>query len=327
MPAVSLPLQQVKSNAVALAIESPNPTRLVSNLAFLAVCLLLVVAYYFKFASWDRTLLAQNSPSPQPLAAQRDYFSRLFWGRSREISSSKPAMPTNKSSGKDRKKGDHRARPQQTGNPPYWVQQHGDPVPEDSPVSAPAQERIPRVFSSRPPPPPPMTPLAIETGPFQFQERQHSAAVSIAGDATIPFYQHQNPDYSAGSSAYSTAMPGFQGYSASPQQVSYTRTLTFNSPQDVSSAAELDTTIPSFSPHSFPSSNPLLPPPHDSFSEHEVEVHGDVISVMDDAGMGWKRHTRVYGGGVCLACLASGGEGDDEGGFYGPNVPLEDRRY
>jgi hypothetical protein len=51
-------------------------------------------------------------------------------------------------------------------------------------------------------------------------------------------------------------------------------------------------------------------------------VQGEIISVVDDAGHGWKRHTRVYGGGVCLACLASGGQG----GFYGDRVPLEDRR-
>lgn len=45
---------------------------------------------------------------------------------------------------------------------------------------------------------------------------------------------------------------------------------------------------------------------------------------MDDSGAGWKRHTRVYGGGVCLACLASGG--NHGGGFYGENVPLDQRR-
>lgn len=37
---------------------------------------------------------------------------------------------------------------------------------------------------------------------------------------------------------------------------------------------------------------------------------------------GWKRHTRVYGGGICLACAeASGG-----GGYYGARVRPEDKR-
>jgi hypothetical protein len=57
-------------------------------------------------------------------------------------------------------------------------------------------------------------------------------------------------------------------------------------------------------------------------SIEEVDIHGEAISVMDHAGHGWKRHTRVYGGGVCLACAAA----DEEGGFYGDKVPLEDRR-
>jgi hypothetical protein len=96
-----------------------------------------------------------------------------------------------------------------------------------------------------------------------------------------------------------------------------------------------------FSPSSYPSTSPLLPPPPPShefpyeyqfvggpggpgieLSVEEVDLHGEIISVLDDASHGWKRHTRVYGGGVCLACAAAGGEG----GFYGDKVPMEDRR-
>lgn len=63
-----------------------------------------------------------------------------------------------------------------------------------------------------------------------------------------------------------------------------------------------------------------------------ASVTGEIISVLDDAtGQGWTRHTRVYGGGVCLACLAaeSSGEGNDNDDFvgrYGDSVPMEDRR-
>ncbi|KAK0755076.1 hypothetical protein B0T18DRAFT_316028 [Schizothecium vesticola] len=99
------------------------------------------------------------------------------------------------------------------------------------------------------------------------------------------------------------------------------------------------TTAETFSPSSYPPTSPLLPPPPPGdfpeyqfvggpggpgvvLSEHEVQLHDEIISIMDEAGHGWKRHTRVYGGGVCLACAAAG----DEGGFYGDTVPMEDRR-
>ncbi|KAK7917425.1 hypothetical protein PG985_011033 [Apiospora marii] len=324
MPAVSRPSEQAKINVVALAIDSPSPSRRVINLAFLVVCLSLMVAYYFKFTSWDRSLLTRHLTGPQHPAGQRENLKRNLSGQSRGISTTKSAMPTNQSSKTDRRKGSKKARPRHADNSTYWPQHESDAVRDGSPSGAPAEEMMPLRFASRPPPPPPMTPLVIETGPFHFQERRHSEAVSISGDAATPFYQQQNPDYSAASSTSSTTAPVFQGYPTSSQRVSYTHTLSFGSPRDVSSA-ELDASMPSFTPHSFPSSNPMLPPPpHDSFAQDEVEVHGEIISVTDDAGMGWKRHTRVYGGGVCLACQASGGE---EGGFYGPNVPLEDRRY
>ena len=57
-------------------------------------------------------------------------------------------------------------------------------------------------------------------------------------------------------------------------------------------------------------------------SEEEIDIHGEIVSVIYDGGHGWTRHTRVYGGGACLACLAAG----EEGGFYGDKVPLADRR-
>jgi hypothetical protein len=59
--------------------------------------------------------------------------------------------------------------------------------------------------------------------------------------------------------------------------------------------------------------------------EGEMQLQGEIISAVDDAGHGWKRHTRVYGGGVCLACAASG-KTHGGGGFYGPKVPLSERR-
>ncbi|KAK7947002.1 uncharacterized protein PG986_011323 [Apiospora aurea] len=310
MAAVSRPLQQAKTNAVALAIDSSNPLRFAIHLAFLAVCLSLMVAFYIKFTSWNRSLLARHLPR----AAQRDESKKRFWETSSGISVTEPAMPNNQSSNTERLKGSKRARPRHADNVPYWPQQEGNEVRDGSAGGAAAAENFPPRFTSRPPPPPPMTPLAIDTSSYHFQERRHGDSVSIAGDTAIPFDQHQNPGYSAGSSTSSTTMPEFQISPTSSRRRSYTKTLSFGSPQDVS-AAELAANVASFSPHSFPSSNPMLPPPHDSFSQDEIEMHGEIISVTDDAGMGWKRHTRVYGGGICLACLASGGE---EGGLLRP---------
>ncbi|KAK4104443.1 hypothetical protein N658DRAFT_418406 [Parathielavia hyrcaniae] len=105
-----------------------------------------------------------------------------------------------------------------------------------------------------------------------------------------------------------------------------------------------------FSPSSYPPTSPLLPPPPPGqydlppsappeyefvggpggsgvfLSQQEINIQGEIISVMDDAGHGWKRHTRVYGGDVCLACVAAAARDGGQGGFYGDKVPLEDRR-
>ncbi|KAK8102471.1 hypothetical protein PG984_015617 [Apiospora sp. TS-2023a] len=318
MPALSRPFGQAKTNVVALAINSPTPPRLVPKLAFLAVCLSLMVVYYFKFTLWSKSLLTRHLAGPQPPAVQRDSFKNSLLGRSRGISTTKSAMPTNQSSKTDRRKGSKKARPRHADDSPYGSQQEGDAVRDDSPGGVPAEETMTLRFTSRPPPPPPMTPLAMETEPFHFQDRRHSEAVSISGDTATPFYQLQNPDYSAASSTSSTTAPVFQGYPTSSQRISYTQTLSFGSPQDVSSA-DLDASMPSFTPHSFPSSNPMLPPPpHDHFSQDEVEVHGEIISVTDDAGMGWKRHTRVYGGGSAWHAKHLEGK---KGGSMAPTCP------
>lgn len=104
------------------------------------------------------------------------------------------------------------------------------------------------------------------------------------------------------------------------------------------------------SPSSYPSTSPLLPPPPpvaaDDFDPAVImfpgpgaadggirvvppqglgrgepaHFHGDATAAFENAGDDWKRHTRVYGGGVCLACAGRGG------GFYGARVRPEDRR-
>ncbi|TLD34318.1 hypothetical protein PspLS_01680 [Pyricularia sp. CBS 133598] len=93
---------------------------------------------------------------------------------------------------------------------------------------------------------------------------------------------------------------------------------------------------------SFPPASPLLPPPppgsdnygpdlvpplgqhshmdgQEDHDDYEIGHGYEHMSHQDDVPI-WMRHTRSFGGGVCLACLANGG------GFYGENVPLEERR-
>lgn len=99
---------------------------------------------------------------------------------------------------------------------------------------------------------------------------------------------------------------------------------------------------------SYPSTSPLLPPPPPTTdyafdpsaimfpgpgavidggirivpAHHRNDAGSTHIHAMfDSSGSGWKRHTRVYGGGVCLACAAAGNSG-----FYGASVRPEDKQ-
>lgn len=101
------------------------------------------------------------------------------------------------------------------------------------------------------------------------------------------------------------------------------------------------------SPSSYPLTSPLLPPPTTDYSldtsaimfpgtgavidggfrmvpasnNHNEARLTHVHTAFENSNAGWKRHTRVYGGSVCLACAAS-----KDGGFYGSSVRPEDRR-
>lgn len=165
------------------------------------------------------------------------------------------------------------------------------------------------------------TSVSIDAGMFAFQDRRPSAPASCIGDLDSNFFQQPNPDYtlsSESSESTSTALPHDHDSPSIPRRRSYTKVLPLGPAQPDS---EHDGG--SFSPSSFPSSSAILPlAPHESLESRDIDVKGEIISVMDDSGAGWKRHTRVYGGGVCLACLASG----SQGGFYGDNVPPEHRR-
>ncbi|KAI1140020.1 hypothetical protein F5Y05DRAFT_303806 [Hypoxylon sp. FL0543] len=201
-------------------------------------------------------------------------------------------------------------------------QEKGDSPREEVTASKSIDATTPLIRKPGPPPPPPLTPPALSAGVFTFQDRRLSFAASSMGDLDTSFFHQPNPDYTLSPSSGSTSTALAQGSDSPsiPRRRSYTRVLPLG---PAHSDPENDES--SFPPSSFPSSSPILPlAPHESLeSNHrEIDVKGEIISVTDDSGAGWKRHTRVYGGGVCLACLAAG----NQGGFYGDNVPPEHRR-
>ncbi|KAK4458181.1 hypothetical protein QBC42DRAFT_349821 [Cladorrhinum samala] len=200
----------------------------------------------------------------------------------------------------------------------------------------------PRHSARAPTPPPPWRSPTMSNVVHPFQDRRPSYAVSIPPELDTSFTSSSNLEYDDASSTSAhvqSASP--QSSSAIPRRRSYTRSIPIPITSSSSSTASM-TSGTTFSPSSYPPSSPLLPPPppvNDAPSEYvfvggpggpgvfleerEIDIHDEIISVMDEEGHGWKRHTRVYGGnGACLACLSS----EDQGGFYGDKVPLADRR-
>lgn len=197
---------------------------------------------------------------------------------------------------------------------------------------------------ARPPPPPPLTPPTFNDPGYPFESRRLSYAVSNPPELDGGFTNEVNTDYRDGSTPADIQTLSSVSAIGIPRRTSYTRSIPIGIPTPATSASSSAETIASssaFSPSSFPPSGPILPPPPPGselpydyqfvggpggpgifYSEEVVDLHGEILSVVDDGGHGWMRHTRVYGGGVCLACIGASGEG----GFYGDTVPLEDRR-
>lgn len=184
-------------------------------------------------------------------------------------------------------------------------------------ASAPAPRALPerqRRILTRLPPAPPLTPPEL------------SATIFACEEEVDGFINQPNPDYMSATSS----LP-FQEAQPTPRRRSYMKTFTSGGPLPTDDNGSL---VPTLSVSSYPSS-PLLPPPpprtqsrvqthEEDAPRHNVDVKGEIISLVNEDGAGWTRHTRVYGGGVCLACAASGGH---EGGFYGATVTPEEMRY
>jgi len=187
-------------------------------------------------------------------------------------------------------------------------------------ASAPAQGWT---VQNRPRPPPPLTPPVLSGGTVGFAGRPSQLSHSSVVDFDKNFFGLPNPDYMLATSDSESATSSFQtqsDQSGTPRRRSYTKVLPFVPDQDrhgLPSHVFTNTQDPG---SGLPSDHGMSMP-----DNREVNVQGEIISVLDDAGAGWKRHTRVYGGGVCLACLEL--EGKEGGGFYGANVRPEDKRH
>ena len=173
---------------------------------------------------------------------------------------------------------------------------------------------MPKHIISRPPPAPPLTPPELSTAVFTFEDRPRP------GDDS--FIRQPNPDYM--SSTANEVLPPSSGAASVTRRRSYNKTLPVGVPIPQSSQGISDAADLTFSPSSYPPTSPLLPPAPPNAGTAEIGVQGEIIGVLDSEGAGWTRHTRVYGGGVCLACAASGG--NHGGGFYGATVRPEEMR-
>ncbi|KAH8662793.1 hypothetical protein BGZ61DRAFT_368518, partial [Ilyonectria robusta] len=177
-----------------------------------------------------------------------------------------------------------------------------------------------RPLMSHPPPAPPLTPPELSTAVFTFEDHPRPG-----GDS---FMRQPNPDYI--SSTTGSELPPSSNVSSPPmpRRRSYKKTLPIGGlvPQTspAGAAAASDAADLTFSPSSYPPTSPLLPPAPPQAEANDINVKGEIIGVFDGEGAGWIRHTRVYGGGVCLACAALGG--NHGGGFYGATVRPEEMR-
>ncbi|KAI4862625.1 hypothetical protein F4820DRAFT_17872 [Hypoxylon rubiginosum] len=207
----------------------------------------------------------------------------------------------------------------------------GEALKEEINTSANIDAGTQLILKSGPPPPLPLTPPTLLTGSFTFQDRRLSTAMSSMADFDTSFFSQPNPDYTFQSltptlsDSTSTALPygHDDDYPSIPRRRSYTKMLPLGPGH-----ADSEHDGASFAPSSFPSSSTILPlAPHESFDGREIDVKGEIVSVTNDTGAGWMRHSRVYGGGDCLLCKASGIQGGCPGGFYGDNVPPEHRHH
>lgn len=176
---------------------------------------------------------------------------------------------------------------------------------------------------SRPPPAPPLTPPELSSTVF---------TLDVRAQGQDSFIHQPNPDYTSASTPSSGSQPSTVVTTSYPRRLSYNKTVPIGIPVSRESSSTSDTDL-IFPANSYPPTSPVLPPPptfpellnNDPTDEAKIGLQGELVAVLDQDGSGWTRHTRVYGGGVCLACAAAGRE-HGEGGYYGDTVSPEERR-
>ncbi|KAH6656089.1 hypothetical protein BKA67DRAFT_255015 [Truncatella angustata] len=328
MPAIHPALDHSRSNVIfTLGSLAPRyPLQLLIHISIAAAVVSLVVALRLiredkrnKHSTRLVTDLVDEGVNPS------HYLGEGIWEKSRGVSNSVwIGMSANERPPLDRIEADTGLEPLYQRKESLWGVDDLDGAHRGGADVVKSDLALKHFLRARPLPPPPLTRPLVAMNRPSFEGRRSSVALSMTGDLDSSFFSQPNPDYSFSSSSSSSSSASAQPIElpATPRRRSYTRILPLGPPQPVSWLEE-DGSVTAFSPSSLPSSSPTLPlAPHESFHVHNIDVKGEIISVLDDTGAGWKRHTRVYGGGVCLACMASEGEG----GFYGNSVRPEERR-
>ncbi|KAH7149142.1 hypothetical protein B0J13DRAFT_298042 [Dactylonectria estremocensis] len=283
------------------------PPALASVQTGLAIFALFVIARFCaaRLYLWLRQLRGANSPDPTrtsilPHHHYQPQTSRPVWAM--DDKDRMTAMPTEESNVGVEDFRDEKAPAKKLVIDPNWTN-----------TAFGGGDSMPRPLMARPPPAPPLTPPELSTAVFTFEDRPRP------GDDS--FMRQPNPDYM--SSTSSSVLPSSASSPSIPRRRSYNKTLPIGIPTPQTSSGLSDIADLTFSPSSYPPTSPLLPPAPPTTGSQEIDVKGEIIGVLDGGGAGWTRHTRVYGGGVCLACEASGG---DHGGFYGATVRPEEMR-
>ncbi|EFW99657.1 hypothetical protein CMQ_5468 [Grosmannia clavigera kw1407] len=186
------------------------------------------------------------------------------------------------------------------------------------------------------PPPPPLTPPSLAASyPLEEVQFDHDAfrVGKLDSSSDVSFIHQPNPDYTAeleGLDATTSALIPLP-----PRRRNYTKLVVVgisaapasavpsqNQPMLVEREHDDLADVYASTLHQPPAKSRQRSTPASPNEDmgREIGLQGEIISTLDDQGAGWKRHTRVYGGGVCLACLAA------EGGsryFAGTGAPKD----
>lgn len=169
---------------------------------------------------------------------------------------------------------------------------------------------------NRPPSPPVSTTMSTTLSSAKGRREHWTSSVPIASSPAPATRLNAGSDDSISPSSYPSTSPLLP-----PPPPTTTMTATTEYPFDPSAIM-------------FPGGGPVIDggirmvPVHDhgeaggrAAGPHHHNNNHNHSNNNNSSSAGWRRHTRVYGGGVCLACAAGA-----DGGFYGTRVRPEDKR-